>query len=272
MRLPILVAAVTACLLSQPNAAIAARPQHHPPQSYQQQTPRLDHGERPAVAGALTSQQVPGGTSGGEERRNGAHSSAKRWMVALTAVYCIVAALQLVVFGIQARRLRQTVRTMDQIAGLEMGAFLVVLIGAGVYQEREKGLKFQGMPTLLNSGRTPAYKVNYNMRAAVLPSELPRDFVFPPLSKKMSGQTEMILGPQQSVALVVGGGVDDFVPDQDVDSIKAQRAGKALYVWGFVTYEDIFRRLHKTEFCQSLMWLPDGKIFGLYTPGHNSAD
>jgi hypothetical protein len=68
-----------------------------------------------------------------------------------------------------------------------------------------------------------------------------------------------------------GGLIDNFMPDQDVDGIKNVSIGKGLYVWGVVSYEDIFGDPHETEFCQNLLWLWDGKIFGIYTPGHNKA-
>jgi hypothetical protein len=47
---------------------------------------------------------------------------------------------------------------------------------------------------------------------------------------------------------------------------------KALFVWGQITYDDVFGKEHHTKFGQSLVWLPDGKIFGYYTPGQNDAD
>lgn len=75
----------------------------------------------------------------------------------------------------------------------------------------------------------------------------------------------------RNVSLLEGGVVDDPAPDQDVEGIKAHASGKALYAWGIVTYEDIFGTSHKTEFCQSYVWFPDGKIFGFFTPGRNRA-
>ena len=77
-----------------------------------------------------------------------------------------------------------------------------------------------------------------------------------------------MLGPQQNANLSAV--VDDFVDAEEVNDIKVCRE-KALYVWGIVKYEDIFGEDRYTKFCQSLIWLQDGKVFGFYTPGHNDA-
>lgn len=234
------------------------------------------------------------------------------WMVALTSVYVLVAILQLVVFGIQARRLRQTIAKMDEIAGgqtadmqasiaqasraaeamervandmavsataardsvdvlrertaQQMRAYLTVIIGQALYQERAKNIKFEGKPMLVNTGHTPARKVAYKARAAILPYEMLRDFAFP-LPAEVTGAS--VMGPQQSALLSAI--VADFVPDNEVPIIKSGAAKRALHVWGTVYYEDIFGENHETKFCQILTWQPDGKIFGYFAPGHNDA-
>jgi hypothetical protein len=209
-----------------------------------------------------------------EEKHSGDYQpSAAWWMVGLTGVIAFIALLQTAVFSFQAFQLRKTIGKMDEIANREMRAYITVVVSKAYPQDRAKGIKFQGEPRMVNSGRTPAQKVNFKMRSAILPYPLPSNFQFPPwLRETLSERSELTAGPQQSVVLSKGGIVDDFVPDQDVEDIKHVAGGRALYTWGFITYEDIFGNSHSTEFCQSFEWLPDGKVWGDYTPGHNKGD
>src|SRR6266566_3435977 len=61
----------------------------------------------------------------------------------------------------------------------QMRAYLCVIIGSGIYQDRPNKLKFEAKPTLVNAGHTPAHKVSYRAKAAILPVPLPDDFAFP---------------------------------------------------------------------------------------------
>lgn len=247
-----------------------------------------------------------------EQQNRQDQSSANWWMVKLTFAIGLITLVQLFVFGLQARRLRQTILKMEEIANSQgedmkasiaqavrsaaamervaadmaisskaatesvatlkertaqqMRAYLTVIIGTGVYQERNKNVKFSGNPTLINTGHTPARNVGYRASAAILPIDLPETFTFP-LPTKAIGAS--VIGPQQSN--VIGAVVESFVPDQDVKVIKSGIGHTALYVWGVVTYEDVFGEPHQTEFCQMLTWLGDEKqtVFGFYTPRHN---
>lgn len=273
MRVLIVGMAVIISLAPKPCAHKAPPRQQDSQITQEQASTNRNSAEKDAIiAGALPPQQTDTKTPSTQPQGNNKASDANWWMVGLTSIYCLVAALQLIVFGIQAKRLGQTIRKMDEIAGMEMRAYITVIIGGAGYQEREKNIKFGGMPVILNSGRTPAYKLSYIMRCSILPTPLPADFQLPPLPKKNTRETEFIVAQQQgNVSLTDGAIVDEFVPDQDVEAIKKQTSGKALYAWGIITYEDIFGTSHSTEFCQSYVWLPDGKIFGFYTPGRNRA-
>ena len=66
--------------------------------------------------------------------------------------------------------------------------------------------------------------------------------------------------------------VDDYCDDAEINSIKTASKNRGLYLWGVVTYEDVFGDKHYTRFCQHLTWLPDDKVFAYFTPGHNDAD
>jgi hypothetical protein len=202
-------------------------------------------------------------------------------------IYCLV-----IVAGLQARRLRETVEGMSVQSGdikqsvaeaarsasametvakhievsakaatdsvaigkersaAQMRAYLTVLVGGAIYQERDKNLKFEGKPILANTGHTPAHKVSYSANAQILPVPLPTDFTFP-VSSHRTGSG--LLGPQQK--FILNAVALDYVADDEVGNIKLGK-GRALYVWGDVTYEDIFGERHFTNFCQRLLWTP----------------
>lgn len=66
--------------------------------------------------------------------------------------------------------------------------------------------------------------------------------------------------------------VDGFCADKDVDSIKYAKGDTGLYVWGRVTYEDVFGEKHFTQFCQHIYWDLGDNVRGHYIPGRNDAD
>jgi hypothetical protein len=167
--------------------------------------------------------------------------------------------------AISAKAATDSVAALKERTAQQMRAYLAVVVGAAIYQERNKRLKFEGKPLLVNSGHTPAYKVGYRAEAAILPIPLPKDFTFP-LPDEVTG--EAMLGSQQNATLSAV--LDDFCDDAEVEDIKIGK-DKCLYIWGIVTYEDIFGEARRTRFCQSLTWFPDGKVFGFFTPGHNDA-
>jgi hypothetical protein len=229
------------------------------------------------------------------------------WLVVATLILAAVGLFQLFVFGWQARYLRETVqaageqskameRTIeeagrsasamekvaihietsaqaatDSVAALkertaqQMRAYLTVNIGGAIYQERPRNLKFEAKPLLINTGHTPAHKVSYIAKAAILPVPLPEDFSFP-LSEDFIGAS--VLGPQQSATL--SGVVDELCDDSEVETIKSV-TGKALYTWGVIRYEDIFKEHRLTKFCMIYTWQSDGKVFGYFIPRHNEA-
>jgi hypothetical protein len=229
------------------------------------------------------------------------------YLVVATWTLGAIGLFQLIVFGMQARRLRQTVdAAADQSKAMErsiseanrlasamervskdiaisasaatesvaalrertaqqMRAYLSVVVGTGIYQDKAKNLKFQAQPLVVNAGHTPAHKVSFKAKTEVLPVPLPDAFTFP-LPVSVTGGA--VVGPQQSFTLSPM--VDDFSDEAEVEKIK-RAEGKALFAWGIITYEDVFGQSHQTRFCQIVTWLPDGKTWGYYTDRHNDA-
>ena len=158
--------------------------------------------------------------------------------------------------------------TMDDTAKRQLRAYLSVMVGTALYQDRAQGRKFKGMPRVVNIGQTPAHKVAYRSSAAIMPRELPVDFTFP-LPDEPSGSG--VLGPHQTFDM--GRAIDDFCPDAEVGDIKIGK-GKILHIWGIVTYTDVFGHDWNTKFCQSFIFGNDGKeeqVFGFYNERHNDA-
>jgi hypothetical protein len=169
---------------------------------------------------------------------------------------------------ISSKAATESVTALKERTAQQMRAYLTVVIGGATYQDRAKNLKFAGRPRLVNTGHTPAHNVGFKSRAAILPVQLPEDFDFP-LPDEIVGAT--VLGPNQFHEL--NGVVDDFVPDDEVESIKHAQ-GRVLHIWGLVTYEDVFGEHRVTRFCQALTWVGEGKdeiIFGYYNSRHNDA-
>jgi hypothetical protein len=151
--------------------------------------------------------------------------------------------------------------------GQQMRAYICVVVGTAIYQERGRSMKFQAVPSIVNAGLTPASKVSFQAKAAILPSPLPDDFKFP-LPGIVSGT--LTVGPRQ--AITASPWVDDFVDDSEVEGIKNASSGKCLYTWGLLTYEDIFGKTQYTKWCHSYTWLADGKTtWGYYDQRHNDA-
>jgi hypothetical protein len=168
--------------------------------------------------------------------------------------------------AISARMATESVATVRERTAQQMRAYVSVLVGGAVYQEREKNLRFEAKPVIVNAGHTPAHNVGYRARAAVLSVPLPEDFPFA-LPEKVIGAA--VLGPQQNV--VLSAIVDDYCDDRIVADVK-KASGNALYAWGEVTYDDVFSERRRTRFCQIMTWLPDGQTWGYYAPVHNDAD
>lgn len=171
-----------------------------------------------------------------------------------------------------ATALEKVAQKIDEGNRAVMRAYVTVAIGGATFQERREGegdFKFEARPNFINAGNTPARNVCIRIAADILPAPIPDNFTYP-LGDNVGHATNAgLIGGHQATS--VSAVVPNFVADADVADIKEGR-GKGLYVWGIVTYDDIFGVGHKTEFAQWLLWFPNGNVFGYYIPGHNDAD
>jgi hypothetical protein len=167
--------------------------------------------------------------------------------------------------AVSAKAAIDSVVAVRERTAQQMRAYISVLVGRGFYQERGRNIKFEAQPVMLNSGHTPAYRVSYRAKAAILPVPLPDNFTFP---RPESADTGAVLGAQQN--FIMNAVVDSFCGDAEVETIKGGN-GKALYVWGIVTYDDIDGVNRETKFCQCITWLPNGQIHGYHLHRHTNA-
>jgi len=176
--------------------------------------------------------------------------------------------------AISAKAATESVATTKEIGKrqelaleMQMRAYLKVVIGSAIYQEREKGkepLRFEANPSVVNTGNTPAHDVKFRIQAMILPVPLPADHVFPIPQEVHDGA---FIGIHQDSNMSAT--VEDFVDDKEVKDIKRLN-GKGLYVWGIVYYKDVFGKDRETEFGQIIHWV-GAKVFGLYIQGRNKA-
>jgi hypothetical protein len=137
-------------------------------------------------------------------------SSSDWWAIRFTGFLALVAFLQLLIYWYQAKKLRETVESAkgqsaamerhiseaarsakameDVVSTIKSGnqaalrAYLTVLIGSAIYQEKIEGMEdriFEAKPMLLNTGNTPARNLCMKKAAGILPIPISEDFKFP---------------------------------------------------------------------------------------------
>jgi Tfp pilus assembly protein PilE len=269
----------------------------------QQATPADKRGtqESPAVVKLIPPDKTPEEAARDKKDRE-EKTVHDRDLVDLTCALALIAALQLIVYSYQAYKLRQTVKAageqseamdrhivqatrsadaMERVATtIKDGnkavtrAYLTVTVGGkSAYQQRrlpEEGgdIRFEASVNLVNTGMTPARKVRIRKVADILPSPLPSDFSFP-LPEDKPADADGTVGAHLTYIISVV--VDDLIPEDQVQTVK-EAVDRALYVWGVVTYEDMFGDTHITKFGQRLMWLRNDMVYAIYIPGQNDSD
>jgi len=161
---------------------------------------------------------------------------------------------------------RENAQLMSGMLSKQMRAYVSVDIGRATYQDQN--LRFASNPVIVNTGFTPAKNVSYRVRAAVLAANLPSDYQFDD-SGKMS-ENDATLAPRQS--FIVAAIVQDRFEADEVQVIMKGETRK-LFVWGTVTYDDVFGGTWETRFCHSFAFYnakDEIKVNSWYHPTHNS--
>ena len=159
---------------------------------------------------------------------------------------------------------------MQDILHKQMRAYISVDTGLATYQDAAN--RFAGNPVLNNNGLTPARNVSFKAIANIFTIEnvAPESLQFPDSGEMV--MNDVGLAPRQQ--FVIHGIVKIRYPDPEV--VEIMRGDKRrLFVWGIVTYEDIFGDKCATKFCHSHVFFmgPDGKVqtAGYYHSSHNKA-
>ena len=205
--------------------------------------------------------------------RDSARIQIERGIAVSTLRWTKVAGVAAIVLALFAVLTWDVIRKSSQ---RQLRAYLGIVSTSAFYQD-EKFI-FEGKPTLLNTGQTPAYNVSYWANASVEPVPLRTDF---PFSMPKEGFTHSaVLGRDQSFIM---NRMIDRIPNLTPDDITAIKIAKgtAFHIWGCIRYDDVFGDSHKTKFSLWLTWrmsldAPDGKpkemVASFFTPKHNDAD
>lgn len=157
-----------------------------------------------------------------------------------------------------AQATRDNVSRMQSSLHKQMRAYVVVNIGGATYQEGN--LNFAAHPVIVNTGFTPARTLNYKVMAGIFEYPLPNGFLFPDVSDYQIYDTGM--GPRQEFA--IHGVVKDKFAESEAEIIMIGEK-KRLFVWGAVTYNDIYDGgPWQTNFCHHYIF-PKNKL-GQVTP------
>lgn len=146
---------------------------------------------------------------------------------------------------------RENAALMQSILHKQMRAYVSVDAGKATYQDEK--LRFAAMPVITNTGFTPARKLSYHAMAAVLDTDLREDYTFDEYGIK--NVADATLSPRQS--FTINPIVQERYPDSEVEPIMLGEA-RRLYVWGTITYEDIFDESWETRFCFNYIFFRDG--------------
>jgi hypothetical protein len=163
---------------------------------------------------------------------------------------------------------------MSSMLSKQMRAYIQINIGKSTAQ-REVGIGFGSWPEIVNVGLTPAKNVSYRVMADILDSTTPmHDFPEP----KQVYTNDATLNPRQSFTITVA--VNRRFDQTEVDEISRGET-KRLFVWGTITYDDVFDGQNReTRFSHNFKFFdqadPDTgkiehKVLSYYSNGHNDA-
>jgi hypothetical protein len=132
-----------------------------------------------------------------------------------TALLVVVGLLQLIIFGLQAKRLRQTVETMDRTAETQLRAYLSIdnFPYFSHVDTTDNKVWWSIHPVWKNGGTTPTRSLFLNTHANLTDQPLPENFDFP----SAPGETiRMLVGANSAItARTLGIRGEDLVAVQN---------------------------------------------------------
>jgi len=230
------------------------------------------------------------------------------WLIRLGIAQSLVFLLQLAAFIYQGRKLRETVETarnqaqdmrqsiehsargasaMETVASAllintqtatqlltlqkevfrkQLRAYISVQFQGHIPENRDQNNRHEVRVNIKNVGHTPAHTITVSGRLRVLPyPPTPEtDFSFATELNESRGH----LAPQDS--FYVRRWLEGFLSPDENAAVKEQN-GIGLYVFGKVTYKDIFDESWYTDFCCLITWDSNGNAIWRSLPGRNGA-
>jgi hypothetical protein len=300
MRIVMLLLIITALQGPAPTPSKVGKPEQQQASPCQQAscTDLRGTAQSPLIVKGLPAEKTKQETADAAADRDN-KAANDRHVIYMTGALTLISFLQLLVYGYQAKKLRETVESAkeqskamerhigeasrsakameDVVSVINFGnqaalrAYLTVIIGSAVHQEKRgeglDDLRFEAKPIVVNTGNTPARNVSLRKSAAILPIPILEDFKFP-LPEEETPDVGWVGAHQSSGMDEI---VQDFVPWENVADVK-KGTSEALCVWGIITYEDIFGGKHYTKFGQILTWRLDGNVYGHYIAGQNDGN
>lgn len=272
--LPLLVSAATSAKSNDPSPSPSEirKPEQSKPS--EPKAPAQKNQDRTAVP-PLIIKEAPASQAQKESAENAKEADSKTatdwWMVWLTGILAFVAFLQLIVFGLQARRLRQTIETMEKIgtdqskdmqgwiavakesadaakksADVAAGYSRPMLFVSEIYfqegQVRVDGLSLRAkiVVEIKNFGETPAFLRRSCVDIAVGVQEGYLDVLTHKTGEAVDKRRSHILKPAR---------VADLLQD-DAALNEVINWRKILHCYGFVEYSDYLGELYICRFCK----------------------
>lgn len=156
---------------------------------------------------------------------------------------------------------------MQNIMYKQMRAYIAVDVGKAISQNSD--LRFEADPIIVNTGFTPAKNVSTWIKAAILDPTVTHDYLL-----KENGEfrkNDATLNPRQTFTIF--GIVRDRYSIEEVVCIM-EGVDKRLFVWGAVSYEDVFGGKWETNFCHNYVFYKTGDEIGFsgyYYNAHNNS-
>ncbi|MGA9667401.1 MAG: hypothetical protein WBQ69_13280 [Gallionella sp.] len=171
-----------------------------------------------------------------------------------------------------AKATKNNAALMQEIFHKQIRAYIAVDIGVPTCQDGE--LRFATAPIMTNTGFTPARNVSHKIMSDILNTNITDAYKFDESAQFVL--SDAVLSPRQQ--FVINSIVDKKYPIEDVPAIM-QGKDKRLFVWGTITYEDIFGNSWETNFCHNFIFFRDKnnegveiiKFLGYYYRSHNQA-
>lgn len=279
--LPLLVSAATLAKSNNPSPSPPEIRKPEQPKPGEPETPAQKNQDRTAIS-PLIIKEAPTPKAQKEPAENTKETDSKTstdwWMVWLTGILAFVASLQLIVFGLQARRLRQTIETMKKI-GADQSRDMQSSIGVAkesadaardsiklaedTAKRQLRAYLCQGAATIsnfgenlepivhvriVNRGQTPAYNVKASCSVGI--DVFP--MTSPPPQLPPREPTQVVIGPIGEITISTP--VKNRLRPADIyrlglAEISMIKCGKwAIYAIGKVTYIDAFGQDRFTDF------------------------